>query len=103
MKKNFITFLVAGALFVNAIQAQSVQDGVNDLYAERYKSAKAAFEKLLASNPNNIDATYWLGQTLIEMSDTSGAKNVYSKALLSSANAPLVIVGLGHVELMENN
>jgi len=102
MKKISITFIVTGLLFVSAIQAQSIQDGVKDLYAERYKSAKATFEKLLASNPNNIDATYWLGQTHIAMEDTAGAKKVYEKALLASANAPLVIVGMGQVELMEN-
>jgi len=101
MKKISITFLVAGLFVVSAIQAQSIQDGVNDLYAERYKSAKATFEKLLAANPNNIDATYWLGQTHIAMEDTAGAKQVYEKALLASANAPLVIVGMGQVELMQ--
>src|SRR5688572_11463209 len=102
MKKIPITFLVAGLLFVSAIQAQSIQDGVKDLYAERYKSAKATFEKLVASNPNNIEATYWLGQTYLEMDDVAGAKNIYNKALLSSANAPLLIVGMGQVELKEN-
>jgi tetratricopeptide (TPR) repeat protein len=102
MKKFSITFLIAGLLFVSAIQAQSIQDGIKDLYAERFKSAKATFEKLLASNPNNIDATYWLGQTHLEMDDVAGAKNVYSKALVSSANAPLLLVGMGQVELKEN-
>ena len=102
MKKISITFLVAGLLFVSAIQAQSIQDGVKDLYAERYKSAKATFEKLLAANPNNIDANYWLGQAYIEMDDIAGAKNIYNKALLSSANAPLLIVGMGQIELKEN-
>jgi predicted Zn-dependent protease len=102
MKKISIAFLVAGLLLVSAIQAQSIQDGVKDLYAERFKSAKATFEKLLAANPNNIDATYWLGQTHLEMDDVAGAKNVYSKALLASANAPLLLVGMGQVELKEN-
>ena len=74
MKKISITFLVAGLLIGHAVQAQSIQDGVNDLYAERYKSAKATFEKLVAANPNNIDATYWLGQTHIAMDDVAGAK-----------------------------
>ncbi len=101
MKKIFVTFLLAGLSAVSFVQAQSIQDGVKDLYSERYKSAKATFEKLLASNPNNIEATYWLGQTYIASDDTAGAKNVYSKALVSSANAPLLIVGMGHVELME--
>ncbi len=102
MKKISITFLVAGLLLVSAIQAQSIQDGVKDLYAERFKSAKATFEKLIAANPNNIEATYWLGQTHLEMDDVAGAKNVYSKALLASANAPLLLVGMGQVELKEN-
>ncbi len=102
MKKISMTFLVAGLVMVGSLQAQSVQDGVNDLYAKRFKSAKATFEKLLASNPNNIDATYWLGQTFLEMDDVTGAKAVYDKALLASANAPLVIVGRGQVDLVEN-
>ncbi|HKO78817.1 MAG TPA: tetratricopeptide repeat protein [Chitinophagaceae bacterium] len=102
MKKISITFLMAGLLLVGSLGAQSIQDGVKDLYAERYKSAKSQFEKLIASNPNNIEATYWLGQTLLEMDDVAGAKNIYSKALLSSANAPLLLVGMGQVELKEN-
>ena len=101
MKKISVTLMIAGLLVVHAVHAQSIQDGVNDIYAERYKSAKANFEKLIASNPNNIDAVYWLGQTYISMGDIAGAKNVYEKALLASANAPLVIVGMGHVELNE--
>ena len=35
------------------------------------------------------------------MGDIAGAKNIYEKALLASANAPLVIVGMGQVELNE--
>jgi len=101
MKKISITLLVSGLLFVSAIQSQPIQDGVKDLYAERYKSAKAAFEKLLAANPNNIEASYWLGQTLIGMDDIAGARKHYEKTLLASANAPLVIVGMGQVELNE--
>jgi tetratricopeptide (TPR) repeat protein len=102
MKKLSITFLVAGLLSVAAMQAQTIQEGVNDLYAERNKSAKATFEKLLAANPNNIDASYWLGQTYIAMDNAAGARDIYSKALLASANAPLLIVGMGQVELIEN-
>lgn len=102
MKKSRITFLAILLLAAAGLRAQSVQDGVNDLYAERYKGAKATFEKLIAANPNNIDATYWLGQTLIASGDIAGARNVYSKALMASANAPLLIVGMGQVELIEN-
>ncbi len=102
MKKLSMTFFVAGLLMVTAVPAQTIQDGVSDLYAERYKSAKATFEKLVAANPNNIDATYWLGQVHIAMNDVAGARDIYSKALMASANAPLIIVGMGQVELIEN-
>ncbi|HEY6503755.1 MAG TPA: tetratricopeptide repeat protein [Chitinophagaceae bacterium] len=104
MKKSPTTFLIAISMLlaVSGSQAQSVQEGVNDLYAERYKGAKATFEKLIAANPNNIDATYWLGQALIASGDVPAARNVYSKALMTSANAPLLIVGIGQVELIEN-
>jgi TolA-binding protein len=102
MKKFSGTFLIAGVMCIGSLQAQSLQDGVKDLYAERYKGAKATFEKLVASNPNNIEANYWLGQTYLELNDVAGAKNVYSKALTSSANAPLLLVGMGQVELEEN-
>lgn len=103
MKKFSIAFLVTALLAVSGVSmAQSLQDGINDLYAERFKSAQSTFEKLVASNPNNIDAVYWLGQTFIEADNVQGAKDVYDKALLASANAPLVIVGRGQVDLIEN-
>ncbi len=101
MKKISLKLMVAALLLAGAVAAQTIQDGVKDLYAERYKSAKAAFEKLIAANPNNIEATYWLGQTYIEMGDVPGAKAVYEKALMASANAPLLLVGMGQVELNE--
>jgi tetratricopeptide (TPR) repeat protein len=101
MKKISTTFLAAGLLMITGIRAQTIAEGVNDLYAERMKGAKAVFEKLLAANPNNIDATYWLGQTHIAMNDIPGARNVYSKSLMASANAPLILVGMGQVELNE--
>ena len=100
MKRIFIA-LTAGLLLTSFAQAQNLQEGINDLYAQRYKGAKATFDKLLASNPNNVEATYWLGQTHLEMDDTAGAKALYEKALLASANAPLVIVGMGHIELAQ--
>lgn len=101
MKKILITAL---SIFVvgGAIKAQTLASGINDWYAERYQGAKATFEKLQAANPNDIQATYWLGQTYIGMDDLAGARNVYAKGLATSANAPLLEVGMGQVELNEN-
>ncbi|MCZ2460940.1 MAG: tetratricopeptide repeat protein [Chitinophagales bacterium] len=102
MKKILITCLSVMVFFAGALKAQTIQNGINFLYEERYQSAKAVFDKLLEVNPNNIEATYWLGQTYIAMKDVPAARQLYEKALAASANAPLLIVGMGHVELLEN-
>lgn len=107
MKKTVITFLASGLLLVTGLKAQTIQEGKSHLYAKRYNNARLVFEKLLAVNPNNIDATYWLGQTILEMDEIAisrrtAAGQLYSKALQTSSNAPLILVGMGHVDLLEN-
>jgi len=101
MIKITITVLAAGLLVTTGIKAQSIQDGINHLYAERTKSAKETFDKLLATNPNNLDAVYWLGQTYIEMEDLKSARDLYSKTLQANGNAPLILAGMGHVNLID--
>lgn len=101
MMKRVLSLLVAVVLMGNMLSAQSVDDGKKFLYYERYKSAKETFEKILASNPNDVDAVYWLGQTLIDMKDSVAAKNLYQKALASNGNAPLLLIGMGQIMLME--
>ena len=100
MKKISLS-LVALVMGISLAFAQSVDQGRNFFYYERYKSARDNFEKVLASNPNNIDAVYWLGQTLIEQKDSLAAKALYQKALSSNGNAPLLLAGMGHIELLE--
>lgn len=102
MKKFTTTIFAFLMVVMSSLNAQKVQDGINFLYEERNESAKAVFEKLLAVNPNNIEATYWLGQSFIAMSNVPATRQLYEKALTASANAPLLIVGMGHVELLEN-
>lgn len=100
MKKTAIVLIFSALTSLSAL-AQNVQQGINDLYAERFQSAKATFEKLIASNPNNIEANYWLGQVYIDMDDINSAKSLYDKALAASNNAPLILVGVGQMELMQ--
>jgi len=101
MMKITITVLIAGLLSVAEMQAQSIQEGVNHLYAERNKSAKDALDKLVAANPNNLEAVYWLGQVYIAMEDVKSARDLYSKTLQANGNAPLILAGMGHVNLID--
>lgn len=102
MSKRFISFVTMVVLGSNVLFAQSVEQGRKFFYYERYKSARENFEKVLAANPNNIEATYWLGQTLLEQKDSVAAKDLYQKALQQNGNAPLILVGMGEIELREN-
>ncbi|HKH62171.1 MAG TPA: hypothetical protein VKA49_15120, partial [Flavitalea sp.] len=102
MMKRLLSLAITVAIG-NTLFAQSVEQGRKLLYYERYQGAKDNFEKVLAANPNNIEAVYWLGQTLLEMpnKDSVAAKNLYQKALASNGNAPLLLAGMGQIELME--
>ncbi|MFT3680302.1 MAG: hypothetical protein QM791_08500 [Ferruginibacter sp.] len=96
--------LFAALLFSVYTKAQSLEEGRKFMYYERYKSAKSVLEKVVAANPNNIDAVYWLGQAMIapdENKDIAGAKALYQKTLMANSNSPLLLVGMGHIELLE--
>src|SRR5579872_2183079 len=95
-----LLFLVAGvAGLCNSVFAQTVDQGRKFFYYQRFKSAKDVFDKVLAANPNNIDAIYWQGQTLLAMKDSTGARDLYSKALQTNGNAPMLLAGMAGVEL----
>src|SRR5262249_21227332 len=95
-----ILLLVAGvAGLCSATFAQTVDQGKKFLYYQRYKSANDVFDKILASNPNNIDAIYWKGQALFDTKDSAAACDLYSKALQPNGNAAMLLVGMGGCEL----
>lgn len=99
MKRLFLS-VVTVALTVGAM-AQSVQDGVKAIYYDQYKKAKDILTKLVAANPADADAAYWLGQAYLEDDDIAKAKEVYTTALAATAQNPLIIVGLAHIEVLE--
>ncbi len=105
MKKQVcVSLLLLAGLAGKELLAQNVDQGRRAYYYERYNSARDQFEKAVAANPNNIDAVYWLGQTLLEkeFKDSVAAKALYQKTLAANGNAPLILVGMGQIELMEN-
>lgn len=99
MKKAVM--IVAAGLFITGLKAQSIQEGVNHLYADRFGNAVKVFQGLLAANPNNTEAAYWLGQTYLDMDTNAEARALYDKTLTSSNNAPLILVGRAHVDLLD--
>ena len=100
------SLFLASLFFANIVFAQSIDDGKSFMYYERYKSAKDVFQKLLAANPNNEEAAYWLGQAYISPDDRTDkdladAKALYQSKLTTNPNSPLLIAGMGHIALIE--
>jgi tetratricopeptide (TPR) repeat protein len=100
MKK--LTFLFLTVLCIGKIvQAQTLDEAKNFLYYDRYTSAKNALKHIIAGNKKNAEATYWLGQAYLKADEIDSARNVYQQALSSGMNDPWILVGMGHVELLE--
>ncbi|MFM7645782.1 MAG: tetratricopeptide repeat protein [Sphingomonadales bacterium] len=106
MKRIFLLFAIsAGA--AGLVKAQTIQDGKNHLFAQRFELAEQTFQQLLKANPADPDALYWGGQAVIEreldsVKKITAARAWYDKALQVAANSPLVMVGAGHADLLEN-
>jgi tetratricopeptide (TPR) repeat protein len=105
MRKLKIGLIIFSLLGLNTAFAQTIELGKQQVYNERYKSAKETFQKLLAVNPNDDVAIYWLGQAMILPDDVTSKDITEAKALyqskLSIPNNFLIMVGIGQIELME--
>lgn len=93
--------LFSAVLSVGQLCAQSVEQGKKFFGYERYNSAKDQFEKVLAANPNDAAAQFWLTETYLELKDTAAAKALVQKSLAANGNAPMSLVSMGRIELLE--
>ncbi len=105
MNKLKIGLMAFVLLVLNTAFAQTIELGKQQVYYERYKSAQETFQKLVAANPNDDVAIYWLGQSMILPDDASAKDISAAKALYQSKlalpNNFLIMVGIGQIELME--
>lgn len=104
MKKSTIIILAA-ILALNSSMAQTLEEGKKFFYYERYKSARESLQKFVNTNPDNEEAIYWLGESMImpenrTAKDLSDAKALYQSKLSNSKNN-LIMAGIGHIELIE--
>lgn len=98
MKKT--TLALSLLLLVCNSFAQSVADAMKMLQYGKEKSAQDILQKLYASNSNDANTVYWLGQSMIAVDDVDAAKAVYQKALQAGVNNPLLYIGMAHVDLL---
>lgn len=101
MTKIKIGIVAVIMLVSNLVFAQSLDDARKLIDYQRYATAVETLEKMVAASPANADAQYWLGQAFIEWEKADKAKEVYHKALEANGSSPILLVGMGHVELLE--
>lgn len=94
-------FFLAILFSVNVASAQTLDQGKKFIYYERFTSAKSTFEKVLDKDPNNEEAAYYYGQALIGLERVPEAKTFYLSKLTANPNSPLLIAGVGEIELIE--
>ena len=98
---KFLSLLLAALLITHFAVAQSLEDGMKMLDYQKNQSAKDIFKKLYDADSKNPENIYWYGQAFLAFDDYDGAKAIYQKALQDGVNDPWIIVGMGHVELMQ--
>ena len=105
MLNKTILFLTLSIFSVASLKAQNLDEAKKMVYYEKYESAKKALKAIVDADPNNEEAIYWLGQSMIRPeestpADWSEAKKLY-QSKMSNKDNNLIMAGIGHVELLE--
>lgn len=106
MKKTvslMLTAMLAGQFLMAQIPA-----GIKFLNYEKNKSAKEAFQKAYDANPKDPQAIYWLGQAILATdggdptpAQVQEAKALYQKGLTEVGSDAWLLVGMGHVGILQ--
>jgi hypothetical protein len=106
MKKNVA--LVFAALFATQLLMAQLSEGVKMLNYDKQKTAKEVLQKVYDANSKDPQNIYWLGQaylagsgTVVTKEDLTAAKALYQKGLQEIGSDPFLLVGMGHLELLE--
>jgi predicted Zn-dependent protease len=100
MKKTIFSFLTLLSISTIA-SAQKLEDGIKFLNYERLTSAKQVFQGLVAANPKDPVAVYWLGQAYIADDQIDSAKSLYQNTLNAGVNDPWIWIGIGEAEILK--
>ncbi|BFG70448.1 hypothetical protein KACHI17_13290 [Sediminibacterium sp. KACHI17] len=106
MKKT-VSLIVTALLAVQCLMAQ-VADGIKFLNYEKFKSARETLKKAYDANPKDPQTIYWYGQSLIAgeaggltKDMLNAAKAVYQQGLQDVGSDAWLLVGMGHLEILE--
>jgi tetratricopeptide (TPR) repeat protein len=100
--KNKIHLLFAGILFTGISFGQTTVEGVKQFRYEKPAAAEQTFRQVLAKNPSDLEAYYWLAR--IALATDSGGKAIFFPPVPDNVKAqPLVKVVEGIISLKQGD
>lgn len=102
MKFTYLTALILGTAALSA-SAQGYKDGIEYYKAGQYTNAIELLERNLnAANTDKAMANYYLGQSYLVKKDMAKARTYFEAGIAADANNPYNYVGLGAIDLKNN-
>ena len=98
---KIFSFLVVATLTV--ANAQDIESAKKSIDAEQYEKAKTMLKSLIQAKPGNGKATFLLGNIYLKQNIEDSAKIYFQKGLTGSEGAKLNYIGLGQIDLDNDN
>jgi tetratricopeptide (TPR) repeat protein len=107
MKYCRLVLLLSFYLTASLAIGQSLDEGKNHFYSQRYELADAVFKQVLEKNSSDPSVLFWAGQTKLELEKDSTKKAQLARTFFDNASKltnanPLIMVGAGQADLLEN-
>lgn len=96
---KFLSLLLVGF----SLQAQDLEQAKQAIDAEQYQNAKNILKSLVESNPDRGENYFYLADVYLIQKSQDSAKIYLDRGLQARNNAHLNYVGLGHIDLNNNN
>lgn len=96
---KFLSLLLIGF----SLQAQDLEQAKQAIDAEQYQKAKTILKSLVASNPEKGENYFYLADVYLIQKNADSAKIYLNKGLQAKNSAHLNYIGLGHIDLNNNN
>ena len=100
---KFKIFSVALLASVTVSQAQDLNQVKKAIDAEQFDKAKSMLKSIIQAKPSNGRASFLLGNIYLNQSVTDSAKIYFQKGIAGSDNGKLNYIGLGQIDLDNNN
>lgn len=100
-KFKIFSFVLLATVTVG--RAQDVEQAKKTIDAEQYEKAKSMLKTLVQSKPDNGKAAFLLGNLYLKQNIEDSAKMYFQKGLTAKEGARLNYIGLGQIDLDNNN